>query len=215
MWSYYGSKSKIVKYYPKPKYNKIIEPFAGSARYSLLYFENDITLYDKYPKIVKLWKYLQNASINDILGLPDMEYGQNVDMFNLSEEEKILIGFCINEGSASPKKSVGKFQSWNKNKVKIANSLYKIRHWVIQEYDYQLIKNETATWFIDPPYQHGGQYYVKGNKFLNFASLSDWCKSRNGQIIVCENTKADWMPFVPLIEMKGIKHKTIEAIYTK
>ena len=127
MWSYYGSKSKIVNYYPKPKYKKIIEPFAGSAKYSLLYFENDVLLYDKYPKIIKLWKYLQSASIKDILGLPDMEYGENINMFNLSEEEKILIGFCINEGSASPKKTVGKFQSWNKNKIKIANSLYKMR----------------------------------------------------------------------------------------
>jgi site-specific DNA-adenine methylase len=36
MFSYYGSKSKIVKYYPCPAHDKIIEPFAGSARYSLL-----------------------------------------------------------------------------------------------------------------------------------------------------------------------------------
>ena len=31
MFSYYGSKSKIVGYYPKPEHNKIIEPFAGSG----------------------------------------------------------------------------------------------------------------------------------------------------------------------------------------
>jgi site-specific DNA-adenine methylase len=35
MWSYYGGKSKIVQYYPDPKYDTIIEPFAGSAQYSL------------------------------------------------------------------------------------------------------------------------------------------------------------------------------------
>jgi site-specific DNA-adenine methylase len=33
MFSYYGSKSKIIDHYPAPKFNKIIEPFAGSARY--------------------------------------------------------------------------------------------------------------------------------------------------------------------------------------
>jgi hypothetical protein len=215
MWSYYGSKSKIVNYYPKPKYKKIIEPFAGSARYSLLYFENDILLYDKYPKIVKLWKYLQSASVGDILGLPDMEYGQNVNMFNLTEEEKFLIGFCINGGSARPKKTVSKFQSWNKDKIKIANSLYKIRHWNIQEGDYQSIENGSATWFIDPPYQNGGQYYVKSNKDINFDNLANWCKSRNGQIMVCENTKANWLPFKPLVEMQGLKHKTTESMYLK
>ena len=31
MFSYYGSKGKIVDYYPPPKHKKIIEPFAGSG----------------------------------------------------------------------------------------------------------------------------------------------------------------------------------------
>lgn len=32
MFSYYGAKTKIVDYYPKPLFDKIVEPFAGSAR---------------------------------------------------------------------------------------------------------------------------------------------------------------------------------------
>ena len=39
MWSYCGSKSKLVKHYPTPKHNLTIEPFAGSARYALRYWE--------------------------------------------------------------------------------------------------------------------------------------------------------------------------------
>jgi hypothetical protein len=58
MFSYYGSKSKIVDYYPPPKYKRIIEPFAGSARYSLKYWQNDVLLVDKYPVIVEVWNYL-------------------------------------------------------------------------------------------------------------------------------------------------------------
>jgi len=38
--------------------------------------------------------------------------------------------------------------------------------------------------------------------------------SRNGQVIVCENTKADWMDFKPLKKMKGSLHTTTEAIWT-
>lgn len=49
MWSYYGAKTNLVGYYPKPKYDRIIEPFAGSARYALKYFDRDILLIDKYP----------------------------------------------------------------------------------------------------------------------------------------------------------------------
>ena len=35
MWSYYGSKSKIINKYPEPLYGKVIEPFAGTARYAM------------------------------------------------------------------------------------------------------------------------------------------------------------------------------------
>ena len=52
MFSYYGSKSKVVDLYPRPKFDKIIEPFAGSARYALKYFDRDVLLVDKYEVIV-------------------------------------------------------------------------------------------------------------------------------------------------------------------
>ncbi len=45
MFSYYGSKSKIVKHYPPPEYDTIIEPFAGSARYALMYYNKNVTAY--------------------------------------------------------------------------------------------------------------------------------------------------------------------------
>jgi site-specific DNA-adenine methylase len=76
MFSYYGSKSKIVDYYPPPKHKRIIEPFAGSARYSLKYWQNDVLLVDKYPVIVEVWNYLKNASEQDILKLPRLERGE-------------------------------------------------------------------------------------------------------------------------------------------
>ena len=77
------------------------------------------------------------------------------------------------------------------------------------------MKNENATWFIDPPYQHGGQYYKFGNKDINFEELSEWCKNRFGQIVVCENSKATWLPFKPLVEMRGNKFKTTECVFIK
>ena len=52
------------------------------------------------------------------------------------------------------------------------------------------------------------------NKKINFTELGEWCKSRNGQVIVCENTKADWLPFKPMIEMQGAMFKTTEAIWS-
>ena len=210
MFSYYGSKSKIVQYYPSPTHDKIIEPFAGSARYSEMYWDTpDILLMDKYQVIVDVWHYLQMASEKDILGLPSQPEKY------LSKEENYLIGYCISRGSASPKIKPQKYNSWDKDKVRIANSIYKIKHWKIIQGSYEDIENENATWFIDPPYQFGGQHYKEPNKNIDFNLLANWCKSRLGQVIVCENTKANWMDFKPIIQIQGtLQTFTTEAIWT-
>ena len=219
MFSYYGSKSKIVDYYPPPKHKRIIEPFAGSARYSLKYWEKDILLVDKYEIIVKLWKWLQQCSKTDILNLPNIEKGTDIRTIGLSEDERILIGFCINGGSVEPKNIATdnikrNFNSWNKDKIRIAKNLHKIKHWEIKQCSYEEIENQTATWFIDPPYQNGGEHYKESATNIDFYKLGNWCKSRNGQIIVCENTKADWLNFKPMKKMQGSIHKTTEAIWS-
>ena len=132
MFSYYGSKSKIVDYYPPPKHKNIIEPFAGSARYSLKYWQNDVLLVDKYEVVYNVWKYLQQASKNDILGLPKMKQGDNVNDFDISQVEKDFIGFLICRGMESPRKNVSSFVGDIADKLdEIANNVYKIKHWKI------------------------------------------------------------------------------------
>ena len=69
-----------------------------------------------------------------------------------------------------------------------------------------------ATWFIDPPYQYGGQHYRYS--FNGYVDLAEYCKTRQGQVIVCENTKAEWLDFVPLKEVHGQLNTTVEAIWT-
>lgn len=220
MWSYYGSKSKIVSYYPAPTENKIIEPFAGSAQYSLKYWENDIILLDKYEVIIRLWKWLQQCSEKDILRLPRLKKGETTDSYNFDcIEEKWFIGMIITGGATQPKKTPS---SWkidlrpNTQNYKIeqaAKNIYKIKHWKILQGDYTDLLNENATWFIDPPYYIGGKYYVH-NK-IDYKNLSDWSKNRIGQVIVCENSKADWLPFFPIVEMQGSKYRTTEVMWYK
>jgi site-specific DNA-adenine methylase len=218
MFSYYGSKSKVVDLYPSPKFGKIIEPFAGSARYSLKYFDRDILLVDKYEVIIKIWKWLQKASEADVMNLPTPDTGDNLDNFNFDvPEQKWLMGFLIKAGVDSPRLTVNSYRNSEyiqKQKRDIANQLFKIRHWEIEFDSYENLKNDEATWFIDPPYQFGGEYYKVSNKHLDYSSLGNWCESRNGQIIVCENTKASWLPFCPMREMSGTTHTTIEAIWS-
>ena len=92
--------------------------------------------------------------------------------------------------------------------------MYKIKHWKIICGDYRDLENKNATWFIDPPYQYGGEHYIHGNKDICYWALGQWCKSRQGQVLVCENTKADWLPFEPLKKMRGQSHTTVEAMWT-
>jgi 16S rRNA G966 N2-methylase RsmD len=221
MFSYYGSKSKIVQYYPSPTCDKIIEPFAGSARYSLRYFDKDVLLVDKYKVIVDIWHYLQRASQKDILGLPTIKENDCVANYkSLSEVEKNFVGFYIKTGQpiaalkASNRTIIHRPKLQDYQKKNIASNLYKIKHWKIILGSYEDLENENATWFIDPPYQFGGHSYKESNKNLDFTSLANWCKSRNGQVIVCENTKATWMNFIPVIQTKGSRFKTTEAIWT-
>ncbi len=228
MFSYYGSKSKIVQYYPSPTCDKIIEPFAGSARYSFRYWEKDILLVDKYKVIVDIWHYLQRTSEKDILGLPKLDkVGQDLRDFNLSEVEKNFMGYLVCSGTGTPNNILTKNRIETKKSkttvenqlIKIAKELYKIKHWKIVLGSYEDLENENATWFIDPPYEYGGHSYKESNKNLDFNSLANYCKSRIGQVIVCENTKATWLDFKEFVSRcdnsaNAHGNKTTEAIWT-
>lgn len=217
MWSYYGSKSMLVDLYPKPKFDKIIEPFAGTARYSLKYFENDVTLIDKYDVVIKIWKWLQQCSKADILSLPKTTTGMDLSKLNLTEGELLFMQMNAGISSTQPRNKVSKFsaeQNGRKNKYKIvAENLFKIKHWNIIHDDYFNIENNQSTWYIDPPYQYGGHAYKHSH--IDYVFLSNWCKNREGQVIVCENTKADWLDFLPIKKIRSISSDpTTEAIWT-
>lgn len=224
MFSYYGSKSKIAKFYPKPKFNMIIEPFAGSAAYSLLYNDKDVILNEKYDKIYNIWKWLiEDADVEELLKNREFYVNQDISKLKLRQEHKDLIGFCINRGSVSPRNIVQKWSCQVKKNpnfastpfyrlTEIANQIKNIKHWKIESKDYKQIENIEATWFIDPPYQNGGEHYIENN--IDYKELADWCLSRKGQVIVCENDKANWLNFTPLVKITGQRQKTIEVIYT-
>jgi len=218
MFSYYGSKGKIVDYYPPPKNKIVIEPFAGSARYALKYWKNDVVINEKYDVVFKVWKYLQKCEIADINNLPKIEDGKTLNDYEFDcIEAKWLMGFCIKGGSNSPRitpSEKGFGGGYMHQLENIKKHLHKIKHWQITNLDYSELENLEATWFIDPPYEFGGEHYVESTKNIDFAKLGEWCKSRNGQVIVCENTKATWLPFKPMKEMQGSQHKTTEAIWS-
>lgn len=200
-FSYYGSKYRISKYYPEPKLDRILEPFCGSAGYSLHYPWKEVILSDSYDAVFRTWDYLIRVTQSEIMSLEtDFDH---IDELNCCEEAKLLIGWWLNKGSAVPCKQPSK---WMRSKInntfwgdsikkRIARQLPYIRHWRVFHSKYSECENVAATWFIDPPYQRAGVFYKESSKRIDYDDLSRFCLSRKGQVIVCENMGADWLEF--------------------
>lgn len=216
MFYYYGRKKKIAHLYPKPEHETIIEPFAGSAAYSLHgnNWERNVYLFDIDLKLIRVWKYLQSASEKDIRGLPLIKAGDDLSKINsLIDEERWLIGLHLNPGSSTPKLKVTEFNRWRTGQQYITENLHKIKHWKIQQCGYKMLESHyEATWFVDPPYESGGSHYRFGN--IDYEHLAYWIKKLKGQVIVCEREDAKWLPFKSLTKFAGIgKRDVAEGIY--
>lgn len=218
---FYGSKWNMSRYYPTPSYGTVIEPFAGGAGYSTFYGVSVARLFDKDPIVAGLWQYLINVSPNEILALPDMpEVGDSVDNYNIPQEAKWLIGFWLNRGSATPKKSRTAYSArtdkaqlnWSpRAKERIAGQLGAIRDWTMTEGTFTDAPDIEATWHIDPPYVDKGRYYRY--PFTEYGTLANWSRDRQGQVMVCEGAGADWLPFANLGEFKTSLGSSKEVVY--
>jgi len=215
MFSFYGSKKTLSALYDAPKFDTLIEPFAGSAGYALSgdNWQRDVFLYDCNPKVVTVWRYLLAASPKDIRSLPNIRYGQRLTNFDLSDGERFLIGYHVNPASARPKIQATKRTCWNERKFWIAENLHKIKHWQVFQQSYEDVPNQKATWFVDPPYQFAGKWY-NGFQNMDFKKLAAWCRSRQGQTIVCENKGANWLPFRFLTRHQGMVQTNTEVVWT-
>lgn len=217
---YYGSKWSIAKRYPYPKYDTIIEPFAGAAGYATRFYYKKVILNDIDPIIYCVWNYLINVSESEILSLPnDVEC---VHDHNICYEAKFLIGFWLSPGQANPAIRGSSFKAqndkrWSKNSVwcegvkeRIASQLKYIRHWKLINDEYYHLENSCGTWYIDPPYHKAGKGY--GYNHIIYSALAYWCKERHGQVIVCEEEGADWLPFEKLLNGKASNKKTTTEV---
>jgi len=168
MFSYFGSKYKLAKHYGAPRFDTVIEPFAGSAAYSLYWEPKNVILYDANPVIVSVWEYLISASPEDILNLPT-EF-DSVSELDICDGAKNFIGFWVGKGKATPGKTRSSWgrkykdskdcKVWGEGvKNRVSKQVSKIKDWEIYQDDYMNIPNETAHWFIDPPYQVAGKAY--------------------------------------------------------
>lgn len=214
MFYYYGRKKQIAKHYPSPNFETIIEPFAGSAAYSLYgnHWKRNVILVERDESVSDIWKWLINeATPSEIKNLPDLEIGEKSSEFLHIIHAATKMAFHYKTIKVTPVLA----RNWEISKRYMSENLFKIKHWRIISGDYTLAPNIEATWFIDPPYKEDtGKGYRYSSKLIDYKKLATWARARNGEIIFCEGHQGDYLPFKPLLELKGVAGKTSkEVIY--
>jgi site-specific DNA-adenine methylase len=218
LFSYYGSKHRIAGRYPAPRPgDTIVEPFAGSASYACLYYRHAVKLFDVNPRVVGVWDFLIRSTPEDILRLPLFSDGyEDVRQMPVCQEARWLIGWWVNNCTSEPCNEASKWMrsglrptcQWGEvTRQRVADGAARIKHWTIEQRSFATLSELDGrldiTWFIDPPYQgSAGRHYTFDR--LDYGLLSLWCRSRRGQVIVCENYgEADWLPFMPLVRQRS------------
>jgi hypothetical protein len=220
MFSFYGGKHRAALLYPEPRYPRIVEHFAGSAGYASRYHTRDVTLVEIDPVIAGLWRYLIAVSPAEILALPDV-VEDRLDVEPV--EAQTLVGFWIAPAQAVPARSpsawsrgdaapMSKWGPWIKRRL--ARQVQMIRHWTVIEGSYHDAPDIVATHSIDPPYQDKGRHYRHGSDAIDFEDLAEHARTRRGQVFVCEQQGATWLPFEPLAHCRGQRGTSAEVIWS-
>ncbi len=206
---FFGGKWRAAPHYPAPVHPVIVEPFAGAAGYSTRYPDRQVRLYDADPLSVGVWDYLIRVSGEEVMRLPAAV--SHVDEVKACQEAKWLIGFWLNKGAASPCKTPSRWMRdglrpgsyWGKKiRARIASQVGMVKHWKVWNKSFSDIRySRDACWFVDPPYQVAGAGYRYRD--VDYAALGRWCQGRRGQVMVCENAGATWLPFAPFRSIKG------------
>jgi len=219
-FSFYGGKHGMAKRLGPPRFEHVIEPFAGSAGYCTFWAPTQVTLVERDPVIAGIWRYLIRVSPEEVRRLPAQV--REIDEHNICQEAKWLIGFWLNSGLAAPAKRpsnwartklngiFGSRQEWGgfwgtAVRDRVARQVMQIKHWKIIEGDWSEAPDVKAHWHIDPPYSKSGKFYKYND--VDFAALASWCLRRRGYIQVCENNGANWLPFRHYKVIAGAKGK--------
>lgn len=205
MFDYYGSKNALAGAYPAPVHGLIIEPFAGSAAYSMHWLARNTglrsLLVEKSRRVYEAWMWLKSARESDLDALLDeCRLGERTTNFFVMATQASNAFFRCGYMTVN-KRMVERLPGSVRRMKQLLPVMERVE---IVNGDYSDIQDREATWFIDPPYQpvngsiRGMGYDMRGgctSDRLDYRALGEWCRSRSGQVIVCEQEGADWLPF--------------------
>lgn len=225
---WFGSKWNASKHYPPPTHRLIIEPFAGSACYSLRHYEHDCIIAEANEHLYKLWQWLINDATEDaIRSIPlNIPEGTDIRSLGLSEGQSLLlkswqrtnnVGNCwtISPWGNKP----GQWTATSRSRVAEQHTL--IKHWKVQQDGLILLSTPSpaATWFIDPPYEYNYNYRLPFAK--DYKEFGQLVIEQKGQIIACEArcTKTGiaptYLPFEPFRDTVTSRRKAHQSHHSK
>lgn len=205
MFPYFGSKVRIAKSYGPPWGDVVIEPFAGAAGYSVCFTPKKAILCDVYPAVCDAWEFIIFAGKRGgapIMELPLVAPGDAMPT-DLEPGAAALMGFWMMRGAANPRKRLAGWAVEYPNRFwgdyqrrRLAKDSVYARDWEICRGDFSQLDGLVGDWFIDPPYQKAGKYYV--HDFNEYERLAEFCLTQRRRVTVCEEFTEelpDWLPF--------------------
>lgn len=195
--------------YDEPRHPLVIEPFAGAAAYSMFHLAaiEHVWLIEKDERVAALWERLLAMEPEDVLKIRVPRSGDDISDF-------LLMTAAASNGVAQSRRMTVTDRMPKCIRAmlaRIAEILPEAKRKVtVVCGDYRDAPDVEATWFIDPPYQvtvppggtsrPQGMGYARGCRSLDldYDALGDWCRSRQGQVLVCEQAGATWLPFRPV-----------------
>lgn len=197
---YSGSKKRLLKHLPGPPFGvtRIVEPFAGSAAYSLAYKPSRVFLAEATQGVRALWQWLiTTATRQDLLDLAALRAKEKIDVrkLNLDLPRETLLRLT------SSGVYVGQLSSWalypqhNVDFSKIISQLPYIKQHVdpTVRSDYREtteLDDGRTLFFVDPPYlgtQGNYQDKTTGNdqtKLLNSADVETFVRGLKGPVLM-------------------------------
>jgi len=212
---HYGAKHRLAREYPAPRHGLLVEPFAGAAGYSCFWLEkrSDLRalLVEKNPRIVELWRRLLDMKPEQILEMEIPEEGSRTsDLFWILAQAS-----NTSLTAKSAKVTARLLPEMERQRRRVARVVGACGdRFTVELRDgvevMEQMREERVTFFVDPPYKPrprtaktarpGGKGYAPGccGQDVDFQRLADVCRQARGQVIVCEYSDADWLPFSPL-----------------
>ncbi len=227
-FGYFGAKHGAARMYPAPRYDWVVEPFAGAAGYACYWARRNrishAILIDNNPAVIALWRRLQAMSVRELMSLVQPPLGTKSADPLFTDGGRQGLSMLVGRPQSITSRMV---KDWPRVRARIAATLPLIREWDIRCGDYTDAPDIEATWFIDPPYglrdgvsgkKTAGGYSYKDARAITFTrynELAAWCRARTGQVIVCEQMPADWLPFRAFRRQRNAVGRGRHAIRTE